>query len=196
MRGSAKCEPGCGCKKHARNSLIDWNDPEARAEYNKRKKREKYEANPEAGREAARRWRAANPGRGSRDRDRPAEYKWRYGITAERVAQMVEAQGGTCYLCTEPLDFETPRRVHIDHDKTCCRGRRSCGTCVRGISCNKCNAGIGHFGDDPDRMRRVAGNLEMANRRIRGNSGAASASEFRTESSGSDAPLTDTKSKE
>ncbi len=81
---------------------------------------------------------------------------------------MATAQDGLCFLCNEPLDFETPRRVHIDHDKTCCRGRRSCGTCVRGLACNKCNAGIGHFGDDADRMRRVADNLEMANRKVRG----------------------------
>jgi hypothetical protein len=147
--------------------MLDWNDPEQRRAYNVKKKRETYAADPEPAREAARRWRAANPGRNGRDRDRPAEYKWRYNITAADVARMAEEQGGMCYLCTEPLDFETPRRVHIDHDKNCCRGRRSCGTCIRGLACSKCNAGIGHFGDNADRMRRVADNLEMANRRVR-----------------------------
>jgi hypothetical protein len=167
MTGNRKCEPGCTCKKHSRKRIIAWDDPEQRRAYNVQKKREKYAADPEPAREQARRWRAANPGRNGRLRDRPAEYKWRYGITAADVARMAEDQGGACYLCMEPLDFETPRRVHIDHDKACCRGRRSCGTCIRGLACNKCNAGIGHFGDDADRMRRVADNLEMANRRLR-----------------------------
>lgn len=168
MTENRKCNPGCTCKKHARKRLVDWDDPEARRAYHKQRSREKYAADPERFREEARQRRAANPGRNGRLRDRPAEYKWRYGITAEQVARMATAQGGLCFLCNEPLDFETPRRVHIDHDKNCCRGRRSCGTCVRGLACNKCNAGIGHFGDDADRMRRVADNLEMANRKVRG----------------------------
>jgi hypothetical protein len=167
MRGGVKCQPGCVCKKHSRVSAINWADPDQRRAYNRAKATERYGANPEPIREAARRWRAANPGRGSRDRDRPSEYKWRYGITAEDVAAMTDKQEGLCYLCGEPLDFEKPRAVHIDHDKSCCRGRRSCGSCVRGLACHMCNTGIGHFGDDPERMRRAADNLEMANRSIR-----------------------------
>jgi hypothetical protein len=57
--------------------------------------------------------------------------------------------------------------VHIDHDHSCCRGKKSCGTCVRGLACGDCNTGVGLFGDDPERMRRVADSLEMANRRLR-----------------------------
>ena len=49
----------------------------------------------------------------------------------------------------------------------CCRGERSCGTCIRGLACQRCNYGISQFGDDPERMRRVADNLEMANRALR-----------------------------
>jgi hypothetical protein len=90
-----------------------------------------------------------------------------YGLSPERVAQMTAEQDGCCYLCGEPLDFEKKHGFTIDHDHSCCRGQRSCGTCVRGITCGKCNAGVGHFGDDPDRMRRVADNLEMANRCVR-----------------------------
>lgn len=80
---------------------------------------------------------------------------------------MAEEQQGCCYLCNEPLDMEAYRAVHVDHDHSCCRGQKSCGTCIRGLACQKCNQGIGQFGDDPERMRRVADNLEMANRRLR-----------------------------
>lgn len=193
MRGSTPCEPGCGCKKHARKSLIDWNDPDQRRAYNQRKSREKYAADPEPIREAARRYRREKPGRNGRDRDKPAEYKWRYGITAQQVAEMAEAQNQLCYLCNEPLDFETPRRMHIDHDKSCCRGRRSCGACVRGLACDKCNLGIGHFGDDPERIRRAADNLEMANRRVRSEPAHRGSMSVL---GGSDAPPLEMKSKE
>lgn len=172
MPGSVKCQPGCTCAKHVKRRVIDWDDPEARKAYNRRKAAEKYAADPEPAREAARRWREAHPGyRAMRKRVLGSmsanDLKWMYGVTPERVAELAAAQGGACYLCGEPLDWDKPRKIHIDHDHACCRGRRSCGTCVRGLACGPCNTAIGLFGDDPDRMRRVADALEMASRRLR-----------------------------
>ncbi len=95
-----------------------------------------------------------------------AHMKHRYGLTPEGKAAMAADQDGLCYLCGEPLPDEN-RKVHVDHDHSCCRGSRSCGACIRGLTCNDCNTGIGLFGDDPDRMRRVADALEMANARVR-----------------------------
>ena len=160
-----KCPSGCTCKKHARAPKIDWKDPEARKAYAREYARKRYEANPELFRQRVRESYAKNPRPGGRRADDSLRYL--YGLTAERVAQMAVEQGGLCYLCGEPLDFSKKRAVHVDHDHNCCRGLRSCGTCIRGLACSKCNAGIGHFADDPDRMRRVADNLEMANRRLR-----------------------------
>lgn len=169
---SRKCEPGCTCAKHVKSRVINWDDPEARKAYNRQKAAEKYAADPEPAKEASRRWREAHPGYrvarktvlGSMD---AADVKYQYGLTPERVAELLEAQQGCCYLCGEPLEVGKPRSIHIDHDHSCCRGRRSCGTCIRGLACHPCNTGIGAFGDNPERMRRVADNLEMANRRLR-----------------------------
>jgi hypothetical protein len=168
-----KCRPGCACGKHSRVPVIDWDNPGQRRLYNRLKAAEKYAADPAPARGAARRWRERHPGyRAKREKVlggmSAADLKWMYGVTAERVALMVAAQAGACYLCGEPLDFAVPRKVHVDHDHACCRGRQSCGTCVRGLACHSCNTAIGLFGEDPDRMRRVADNLEMANRRLRG----------------------------
>jgi hypothetical protein len=93
--------------------------------------------------------------------------KHRYGLDQDGFAGLAEVQGGCCYLCGEPLDLDNPTKIHVDHDHLCCRGKRSCGQCVRGLACDPCNRGIGHFGDDPERMRRAADNLEMANRQLR-----------------------------
>jgi hypothetical protein len=168
--GSTKCEPGCSCYRHNRGSVIDWNDPEARKKYNRDKAAEAYAADPEPFRERARQYRADHPGRRGRLRNEAVDLKYMYGITPERWQEMFDAQGGCCYLCGEPLDVDAKGRgvgISTDHDHSCCRGRRSCGSCIRGLACMPCNAGIGNFGDDPERMRRVADNLEMANRRLR-----------------------------
>jgi hypothetical protein len=101
----------------------------------------------------------------------PENRRWmhlgqRYGLDRLGFAALAAAQNRCCYLCGEPLDLDQPRSIHVDHDHSCCRGTRSCGSCIRGLACDDCNRGIGMFGDDPERMRRVADNLEMANRRL------------------------------
>lgn len=69
----------------------------------------------------------------------------RYGITEERFSQMLEEQDYACGICQEPFGNRHPR---IDHDHACCpvppSGRsRSCGNCVRGLLCVRCNAYLG-----------------------------------------------------
>ncbi|MCX6399230.1 MAG: endonuclease VII domain-containing protein [Propionibacteriales bacterium] len=67
-----------------------------------------------------------------------------YGITIAQYESMVEAQGNRCGICEREPDpngrFATSR-LHIDHShKT---GK------VRALLCNRCNAGLGKFIDDP-----------------------------------------------
>jgi hypothetical protein len=167
------CAPGCTCGKHARTSRIDWNDPEARKAYNRQRANEKYAANPEPGRAASRRHharkRAENPDYWrDRERSTSSDLKYRHGITWDTWKEILDAQGGNCYLCGKALDPEASRGVHVDHDHACCDSDRSCGECVRGLACHGCNTGIGAFGDDPDRMEMVARNLREANLRLRG----------------------------
>ena len=92
---------------------------------------------------------------------RRANLKTLYGISPERYAELLHAQGGVCAICGQA---ET--KVHaktglvlnlaVDHDRSCCSGRRSCGRCIRGLLCSKCNHAIGLLGDDPDRMAAAA----------------------------------------
>ena len=76
---------------------------------------------------------------------RRAEALWSsYRLRPEDFDRMVRLQDDRCAICAEPTED-----WHVDHDHSCCPGRRSCGACVRGLLCRRCNHGLGNFRDDP-----------------------------------------------
>lgn len=83
----------------------------------------------------------------------------RYGLSPGRWEELLFLQEWLCAICSTELD--AGKNTHVDHDHTCCPDRgRSCGKCVRGLLCGPCNMGLGHFNDDPDRMRQAAAYVE------------------------------------
>jgi hypothetical protein len=68
-------------------------------------------------------------------------------------AEMLEEQGGVCKICKKS---EVQRNVNgdikmlaVDHDHACCpTPMRSCGKCVRGLTCARCNKILGMVNDD------------------------------------------------
>jgi hypothetical protein len=76
---------------------------------------------------------------------RRAKLRHLYNISLEQYDEMLEAQGGCCKLCG--IDTPAPRQnFSVDHDHTCCPGgTRSCGKCVRGLLCLRCNNALGWF---------------------------------------------------
>lgn len=62
-----------------------------------------------------------------------------YNVTRDFIDRLWTHQGGRCAICGCTERTQT-RTLHIDHDHNCCRGRRSCGKCVRGLVCGNCNA--------------------------------------------------------
>ena len=90
-----------------------------------------------------------------------------HGITAAEKQAMLDAQGGGCYLCGDPLAYD---EAVIDHDHRCCSdvtksGRprtTSCDYCRRGLACGRCNILIGMARDDAERLIRIARNLAAA----------------------------------
>lgn len=75
----------------------------------------------------------------------------RFGLTRQAFDAMLASQDYRCAICRTPdpgYQFWT-----VDHDHACCpplEGRtvRTCGRCVRGILCSRCNKALGYAGDD------------------------------------------------
>lgn len=72
-----------------------------------------------------------------------------YGITAAEYDQIVQHQGGKCFICQRATG--KTRRLSVDHDHRKGSGRQS----VRGILCRPCNSLLGHFRDDPEIFARA-----------------------------------------
>jgi len=72
-----------------------------------------------------------------------------YKITLEKYEQM---SIGGCEICGEnPYEHKI---LHVDHDHKCCpvkyvngnaRKLKTCGVCIRGVLCNRCNAAVGRY---------------------------------------------------
>ena len=64
---------------------------------------------------------------------------YKYKITKEKYEEMIK---NGCHICGQ----YTERNLHIDHDHLCCSGEgATCGKCVRGVVCNRCNQTIGKY---------------------------------------------------
>lgn len=72
----------------------------------------------------------------NRDRRRGNLLSARYGISSEEYAEMYIKQEGKCLICKEVNE-----RLVVDH----CHAT----DIVRGLLCDRCNRGIGAFGDNP-----------------------------------------------
>ena len=86
----------------------------------------------------------------------------KFGLTYERLLAMYEEQDYRCKICRQKCDrYEG---LCVDHDHTCCpmgHQSTSCGKCVRGLLCARCNHGLGNFRDNPEYLRAAADYLGL-----------------------------------
>jgi hypothetical protein len=112
--------------------------------------RKAYHANLEKSRERVRnkaRERVASGWKPTWEQRREAALRTRFKIGLDDYYRMLAEQGGVCAICGAPPP--AGRLFHVDHDHTCCPdGGKSCGKCVRGLLCSRCNTGIGGLRDD------------------------------------------------
>lgn len=119
--------------------------------------------NPDKAKAAAKRWREQNPEKYKQymldwrknhpekdeeyrkayaERRRVGALKRYYGLTIEEVENIFLSQNGCCAICKN--EFQDRKTMHIDHNHQ--TGK------VRGLLCNGCNHGIGHFQENPDNL--------------------------------------------
>lgn len=108
-----------------------------------------YHANKERARARNRRWRAENM---ERNLVKQREYGlWhRYKLTPEAYDKLLADQDGKCALCQRVAPDD--KRLNVDHDHKCCPGRETCGKCIRGLLCNRCNNALGVVENRLDRV--------------------------------------------
>lgn len=79
-----------------------------------------------------------------------------HGLSQSRYDALLKEQDNVCAICRKNF-VKTPC---IDHDHECCSGSYSCGRCVRGLLCDRCNTGLSRFDDNPERLVSAADYLE------------------------------------
>ena len=114
-------------------------------------------ANRKRGNMRVRKWERRNPGKVREKNER--KNLLAHGITQDEYDLLLASQGGVCAICRGPSD---KRRFSIDHDHACCPGPTSCGGCVRGLLCQRCNAGIGMLKDDVEIVVAAANYLHSS----------------------------------
>lgn len=141
------------CKVCNADKNRQWRD--ANREKYREQRAQHYRENAERIRATQRQYHADN-----REMLRDRAQLRNFNMTAEQFADLLAFQGGVCAIC----GAEAPGghgRWHVDHDHSCCLGRKCCGSCVRGLLCTTCNTGLGMFGDD---QRRLASAIEYLRR--------------------------------
>ena len=107
------------------------------------KAREEYAANPEPAKRKVRRYRKFLP------EDKLAQIGRRsllgnFHTTEEWYNAKLAEQDGHCALCSRERE-ENCNRLAIDHNHECCPKSGSCGKCLRGILCRRCNLRLGNL---------------------------------------------------
>ena len=82
-----------------------------------------------------------------------------FNITQARYGAFLAKQGGGCKICgtKEPGGMGA---FHIDHDHSCCSGKKCCGKCIRGLLCRRCNDMLGKVEDSIEVLQEMIAYLQ------------------------------------
>lgn len=94
---------------------------------------------------------------------REQNLRLKYGMTSADFHLMLLGQGNRCAICRKTSPGGRGD-WHVDHDHACCPGVNSCGGCIRGLLCARCNVGLGYFEDSTERMEVAIQYLKVASR--------------------------------
>lgn len=77
----------------------------------------------------------------------------KHGILIDDYIDMMKSQNGVCAICNKKE--ENGKRLAVDHDHSCCAGPSSCGQCIRGLICFKCNTALGMINDNVEILKSM-----------------------------------------
>lgn len=78
-------------------------------------------------------------------RTRRHHFIYRYGITQEKVRELIQKSNNKCAICGDNFLKKNP--PHIDHDHR--------NGIIRGVLCRKCNSGLGLFKDNAEIIEKA-----------------------------------------
>jgi hypothetical protein len=110
------------------------------------KSRKWHEANKEHASTKNAQWRTEHP---ERTRDKGIVF-----AEGETIGGFMTAQNARCAICNADFSVLKSKQIHVDHDHSM-PGRPN----IRGLLCNHCNIGLGHFKDDIRRLQAAIGYL-------------------------------------
>lgn len=86
-----------------------------------------------------------------------------YNLSLGRRNQMLKEQNWKCATaaCTQQVELYGPNTYHVDHDHKCCPSIGSCGECIRGLLCKRCNRLLGLAGDSAAMLLALADYLSV-----------------------------------
>ena len=84
-----------------------------------------------------------------KDKDLRKKFGKDFGV--EAFLAKSKEQNGVCAICLCPPKRNGKKfRLVVDHDHKCClQAIKTCGKCVRGLLCHRCNTVLGFLEPDP-----------------------------------------------
>ena len=82
----------------------------------------------------------------------------RYNISIEDYDKLLKKQDGKCKICGQPEKIR--KYLSVDHDHKCCDNHKSCGKCIRGLLCLRCNKMLGMAYDNIEILKSSIRYLE------------------------------------
>jgi Recombination endonuclease VII len=129
----------------------------------RKKQREKFQKDPSANEKKnamTRAWRERMTAEGKMGEIKRRYSLVKYYLTPAKYDAMLVEQNGVCAICKLPDPMEG-KRLAVDHDHSCCPGRKSCGECVRGLLCSRCNHMLGHSKESEELLQRAIDYLKI-----------------------------------
>jgi hypothetical protein len=96
--------------------------------------------------------------RKTRQYNRTSNYKIRYKLDKEKLAEFFNSRNNKCEICGT-----TEKRLCVDHNSKCCPSgpnTKTCGKCLRGLLCHLCNSMLGSAKDNTETLSNAIKYLE------------------------------------